>query len=362
VAALGDVTALEPVAERYWSSWHWLGQARGERYSAALFSVAFPFSPGPSGAALRDTGDLRRNVRGARRALDELAAEGSALAATAAGLALLQQSPQYSLARERIIQRIAERFPSLSSREQQRVTWGLTQLTGRPFATFAIGDEPEEVDADVAAAVYRWITEQRLATVPTDPPRLRYPREPEFTYRVLTDTQRLERRLLAQFGDSWSSARSALRQWLATDIGVTPRLSRLLDPGQTEPNLSALASALVIVGVNHAYELQGTVELWQHATDQPAWIQALAYVVHASWDSRRAEQTTDWPQGLDLTAFEGFADQDVRWEYFGRVLAAGSPAMISALTEAGELPAEHVERLITAARRAGVLAEVGSLP
>jgi len=355
--ARASPAALRPVAEGYWDSWGWLGQLEGERYRAALFTAAFPFQPGPLGAGLRQDEDLARNVRAARRTLDALAAGDSALAAAAAGLTLLQQAPQYVNVRDRIVARLAESFVELNPLAQQRVTWAISQLTSRHFATFSPQNVPEDVDARAVADVYAWIREQHLAGVPADPILRGYRPRPAYRYRVITNAVRLERQLLEDFEADWRTANRALQQWLAAELGWTDRLAPLIDPTQAEPHYPRLAAAMVIAAANDRHELRPVIELWEFATDQPAWVRALAYTVRAAWEIRRGLADTDWPADLTTEALAAFGPNDPRWGVFGRVIAAGGPSMMTRLEMAAHLKPALVERLIAAARRADVLAD-----
>jgi phage FluMu protein Com len=352
IAARDVAAVLTPALERYWDSWTWLGQARGEEYAAAAFALAQPFRPGGAAGA-RSPDELTADIRGARRALDGIAAEAPPLAAAAAGIVLIEQSPQYRSARGRVEQRLAALLPECPPDVQQRVIWAVARLTGRSFALYTDKAEPWDVNADVAQAVFAWAGEQGVAVPPEATRRLAFPPPPVLRSRVVPARLALERELLAELGD-WRTAPAALQRWSAAGLGYTPSVATALYPGQRQPNLCALAAAMVIASESRAGEARPALLLWQQARDQPAWVRSLAHTALAALEPDTANWTSGWPTGLENDAFVALAQGRPGWDYFGRVLAAGGAPVVQRLRTYEPLPISSSwrERLLRAAEQA----------
>lgn len=328
---------FERVVGAYWGSWLWLGQDAGERLAEEIFDLGRP-----PGARLEFRPEDVRRPRDALRAVAQRAAPATR---AAAGLILLQRGPQYRTLCHAIADTLAALLSDVDAADQQRLTWTIGLLRGRLF-----GPEPRRHPADVTpdeiAAALRWAR-------PDEPVRLRghLLRSPLLRYRAVTAARLLEQDLLADLTGSWPSAATALDRWLRAGLGCTPRIEVLLNPAQRTPSYPGLAAALVIVAATDAWTLEPQLELWHEATEQPAWVRALAYTVLGSFDARRGRWESGWPAGLDLGDTEPLERGEPGWSYFGRVLAAGGPPMLSRLRdfEPAPLPRRFRDRLLQAA-------------
>lgn len=331
------VPVFERVVSAYWGSWQWLGQDAGERLAEGVFDLGRP-----PGARLEFRPE---DVRRPRDALRDVARRAAPATRAAAGLILLQRGPQYRTLCHAIADTLAALLPGVEPADQQRLTWTIGLLRGRLF-----GPEPRRHPADVTpdeiAAALRWAHPDQPARA-TGP----LPQPPLLRYRAVTAGRRLEQDLLADLTGSWPSAATALDRWLRAGLGCTPRIEALLNPAQRTPSYPGLAAALVIVAATDAWTLQPQLELWHEATEQPAWVRALAYTVLGSFDARRGRWDSGWPAGLDLGDVAPLEREEPGWRHFGRVLAAGGPPMLSRLRdfEPAPLPGRIRDRLLQAA-------------
>jgi hypothetical protein len=106
------------------------------------------------------------------------------------------------------------------------------------------------------------------------------------------------------------------------------------------------------------------LRLWREASDQPAWVRALAYTVLGSLDARRGRWESGWPAGLDLGDSRRLDAGEPSWECFGRVLAAGGPSMLERLTSFAPAPlsTEVRAKLVEAAKATGGRGVSGDTP
>jgi phage FluMu protein Com len=335
-----DCRVLEYLVSAYWSSWQWLGQGRGDRLADELFDLARP-------------GDQRlefhpEDVRQPRDLLKAIATQAAPATRAAAGLILEQRGPQYKTLCRTIAETLGGLLGDCDAADQQRLTWAIGQLRGKLFAGVARTD-PREVSADEIAAAMRWATPRAPATL-----RSSYPEPPVLTRRIVTVARQLERDLLAEMQQGWDQVGPALERWQAAGLGCTPRIAAQINPGQRRPNYPALAAAFAIIAQANEQALRPQLELWHEATDQPAWLRALAYTVLGSLDAQRGDWPSKWPVGLDLGDTRLFDAGRPGWDIFGRVLIAGGPAMLERLrnARATALSPETTARLLEAAHAA----------
>lgn len=350
------VAALTRLAASYWESLAWLGQEKKDvdLFGAELYELAKPADEGASGLS-----EAVRGMRSARDALESVGHEGSPASRAACALLLAKFAPQYKSARARVVSGLAKILPQCTPLEQQRIAWALSQLSGRQFdapgATRPAPRGPEEIDRDIVIAAVQWARSAGVANPPdVRTPRPAYPRPPRLSRLVAPRRRQAERDLLNQISRGWESARMAVDPWLDYGIGCTPRLSALLNPGQRDPKLHSVLAAMLITAECDAVEQREMLEIWQHASDQPAWVRGLARTVLASMQSRRRGDLGDWPDGLDLSSVRTQGRSGPSWSDFGRVIAAGGQPMIERLTDPSRtsLPPEQRARLESAARRA----------
>ncbi|MCK4340768.1 MAG: zinc ribbon domain-containing protein [Phycisphaerae bacterium] len=330
---------FERLAEAYWDSWQWLGQGPGDGFAKELFDLASP----TEGTLEFDPDDVRKP----RDAMKRVTQRGTPAARAAAGVVLKERVPQYSRLCARIAATLGELLPDCDALDQQRLTWTIARLRGQ-----VLGHTPRSSPLDVTAAeiatVQEWVR-------PGVEPVLHGPfaSPPLLIRRVATAERQLERELLVKLKGGWLSANSALDRWLAANLGCTPRLKPLLNPGQRRPDYPALAAALVIVAVSGDESYRPQLELWHEATDQPPWVRALAYTVLGSFDARSRRWRSRWPAGLYLGDPALLEAGSPHWDHFGRVLAAGGPVMMQRLRDFNPPPlsAEVQSKLMEAARQ-----------
>lgn len=332
---------FERVVGGYWVSWTWLGQDAGERFAEEAFDLGRP-------AELRL--EFRpEDVRRPRDALRDVAQQAAPATRAAAGLVLLHRGPQYRTLCHAVADVLAGLLPDADPIDQQRLTWTISQLRGRLF-----GPEPRRHPLDVTpaevAAALRWAHPDR-----STPLKSPIPAAPALRYRAVTAARRLEQELLKDLTESWEAATPALDRWLRAELGCTPRIAALLDPGQREPSYPGLAAAFVIAAAADARVLRPQLELWHEATEQPAWVRALAYMVLGSFDARRGRWDSGWPAGLDLGDPTLLDRGRPGWGHFGRVLVAGGTPMKARLLDfrPAALPGPMRDKLIQAAEAAG---------
>jgi hypothetical protein len=326
---------FERLAAAYWRSWCWLGQDAGEGFAAELFSLARP---------AEDTLAFRPElVREPRDILSRVAQRGTPDARAAAGVILKQRAPQYKRLSTRVADILAEVLPTCDAAEQQRVTWALASLRGQRYGKAARRHWLELTGEEVAAAL--------RSGSPAAVPRAHasYAGPPALSYRASTARGRQRRDLVEQLRGDWPGSWQAVRTWLQTDLGASPLLHPLLNPGQRRPDYPALAGGLVLVAVTGDDTCRAQLRLWCEATDQPAWVRALAYTVHGSLDARRGHWSSGWPGGLDLSKMGELDKGGPSWEHFGMVIAAGGVAMRERLETFEPLPAALRSRLLAAA-------------
>lgn len=335
-----DKLVFERLAEAYWESWSWLGQGPGDRFADELFTLA-----------RLDEGTLQfrpQDVRGPRDAMKRVAQRGSAAARAAAGLILAQRGPQYTTLCATIGDTLAQLLPECEPLDQQRLTWAIMRLQGRLFGNIP-SRSPLDVSEQELAAALRWAR-------PGEPPALKGPcgRPPILIYRAVTAERLLERDLMQGLQGGWQSAQMALDRWLAADLGCTPRLRRLLHPGQRHPDYAALTAAMIIVAACDERAMRPQLQLWREAREQPVWVRALAYTVLGSFDAHSKRWDSGWPAGLNLGDTTRFDQGTPGWEHFGRVLAVGGPSMVKRLRRfrPAPLPVDAQTKLLEAAKHA----------
>jgi hypothetical protein len=342
-----DNSVFDQLAEAYWESWSWLGQGRGDRLADELFDLAKP--------AEKTLEFQPEDVRQPRDVLKAIAARGSPAARAAAGLVLEQRGPQYKTLCRTIGDGLGALLAECSAADQQRLTWAVERLRGKLFGPAARADPLDITENEIAAAL-QWAH-------PAAAPALKspYPQPPVLACRIVTTAHLLARDLLNEMQRGWTEAWRALDRWQAAGLGCTPRIRELLHPGQRRPNYPALAAGFVIVAENDDQSVRPQLNLWREATDQPAWVRALAYTVLGSLDAQRGHWESGWPAGLDLgdPGAPGLLDSGTPgWDAFGRVLAAGGPAMLERLgsTRPASLSPVTCAKLLEAARSAAARA------
>lgn len=328
---------FERLASAYWASWSWLGQGRGDRLADAVFDLAQPD---------RTTLEFRpEDVRQPRDVMKRVATSGAPDARAAAGLILEQRGPQYQTLARSIGRGIAELIPNADAADQQRLTWAAARLSDRLFGTTAHAD-PLDIPLEEIRAAQEWAR-------PGTPPVLKppYPTPPVLSYRAVTPASARRRELLAEMQRDWDHAAAALDLWLAEGLGLSPAVRELLDRGPRRVNRPAVAAAMVLAAAANEQSLRPQLEWWCDAGDQPAWLRGLAYTVLGSLDARRGTWPSGWPNGLDVGDPARLDAAPPGWRHFGRVIAAGGPAMRARLKTARPpaLSRELATRLLAAA-------------
>lgn len=334
-------------AATLWDGWEYLGQARDEVVAAELFAIARGQS---------DDVDVRTTVQESRSARDVLSraiADGAPAVKAAACVVLVRHQPQYRAAREHALPELAALLPACAPLDQQRVTWTLALLTGRPFGAIDADRSPADVSRDDVLAVVQWARNSLAARLgPLRTPPQDYPAPPHVSIRVATVRRQMQLSLLARITGGWGEARAASREWIAAGFDFTPELRRLADPTHSPVDLAALCASLTIAATRPDETWRPALELWCEARDQPAWVRTMAETVRAAWDARRAGAAArlSWPAGLDFSGVGSGPGRNPTWDDFGPIIASGGDVLISRLARPDAPPAHHA--LLEAARRA----------
>ncbi len=329
----------ERLCGRWWDSWSWIGQDDGRFLADELFDLARP----GEGTLEFDPNDVRRP----RDTMKRVAETGPPAARAAAGLVLAQRGPQYRSLCGRIADTLGKFLPDVSPVDQQRLTWAIGRLVGQVFGP-APRQHPLDVTRDDIAGALHWAGADAQIARTAD-----YPRPPQVTIRGLTPQRLLERDLVPELRAGWDQAEAARDRWLTADLGCTPALRALVDPGQRQPSYPALANAMIIISWYNEQSFRPELELWREASEQPAWVRALAYTTLASLDAQRGRWTTDWPAGIDVAGLQQLERGKPGWEEFAQVLAAGGELAWQRLAAADSATCPTVirDRLLETARR-----------
>ncbi len=329
----------ERLAERFWDTWAWLGQQDGDAYAAQLFDLARP-----AGASMEFRPE---DVRRPRDVLRRVSETGAPSARAAAGL-ILATLPQYRTLGQRVTQTLGSLLATSDAGEQQRLVYAIGKLSGRTFGARGIA-HPLDVTPEAVDAAQRWIDAGRRPVLHTA-----YPQPPRLARRVLSSARQEEEVLLAELAGGWERSAAAVRRWLSAGLGSTPRIRVLLDPSRREPDPAALAAAIVIATASGDRSLRGALDAWRVAPDQAEWLRALAYTALAALDAREGRWTSGWPSELTLGDTGRLDAGTPGWDYFGRILAAGGPAMLDRLERSRDvgLSREARAKLLAAGRAA----------
>lgn len=352
------VDTLSNLLMRYWNSWSWLGQQRGEVYLVELFETAKP--------PFRQNQDFKERIRAARRLLDEVSQKAPISAVAAAGIAIQQVTPQYESLQDRVSQRLCSRLSDGDAPEQQRAVWALAALNGVSFGEFSPDKHPYAVGSAEVGAAGVW-AHRRDDTVVAARVLSSYPSAPQLRRRLITPRTQLERGLALEMQKSFDAAENAVDRWLSSGLGFTPRMESFCNPGQRAPSLTALAPAMLIAAATNTQDLRPKLELWRQALDQPAWVRGFATTTIAILDARRGAASNNWPSDLEPEMLPG-AESGPAWTLWGRLLSEGGAEFVNRLRKsAGPLPNELRNRLITEAeaaamRRSSAFSKKGNPP
>lgn len=345
LAQLPESTIVGTLLETLFLSWSWLGQQRDERYSTQIWDAAKP--PRDADA------DFRHRVRAARRVLDRTSQTATAGTRAAAGIVLANSGPQYETLRKEIVSTLAGQLSDCPPIDQQRVTWTLARLAGQRFGDLSDRSAPQDVDRTTVVAALDWARTSGIA----NPPPLRtaresYPPPPVPALRVITAERQLEYALLREIDAGWPTAERAADRWVTARLGLTPRLNERLDPAQHEPNLAAVAAAMVIAADSNAMAARTRIEMWSKTADQPAWLRGFAGTALAALDARAGRSVENWPTDLSPQVFE-FALDRPSARLWGRLISAGGPGLLDRLRkERRALPLPIRDTLLKAAEQA----------
>ncbi|MFH1746880.1 MAG: zinc ribbon domain-containing protein [Planctomycetota bacterium] len=339
---------LGMMLECYWSSWSWLGHTRGASLATELFEFARIRQHKPGANA------EKRSVKEARDLLLRVGGQASPAALAAAGVVLTQSTPQFRAARQSTIDQLVKALPACPPATQQQLGWTIVRLTGRQFGQATQQSHPLDIQANDLTAILRWARDNGMIDDLTDFSDQTYPTRPRLTYQAISRERQFERDLLQQLQQGWHAAGTAMDQWSEADIGCTPRLLLFLDPGQRAPNYPALAAAMVIVAECHEQSARPMLALWHEASDQPQWVRQLAYAALGALDAGTPHWASGWPAGFDPGSHVQLDRGQPGWNHYGRVLAAGGPAMIARTKSYKPAPlnAQLRDRLLEAAEYA----------
>lgn len=347
LAQFPDAPVIDRLADTFWSSWAWLGQGRGQRVAEALFQIAQPPQQDGLGGER-----VREEVRGARRTLDLAAGRAPPTARAVVALVLAQCAPQYRSARQRAIDGAAAGLSSAAATDQQRITWALAELEGRPFGRTTGSSHPADVRPQDVADALAWAGERTRSSSPQGArpaaaaggggSRLA---PPPSERRVVTPRRQLERDLLIDLRGDWPAVAAGLQRWRKAGLGFTPRVAELLSPRQRSPHLPALAAAMLLAVENDAPDAAAALVLWREAADQPAWVRGLAHTALSALEARRGRLESTWPAGLDARLVDELPADAPAWSFLRDVIAAGGPPLLQRLKDAS--PASLPEPLRT---------------
>lgn len=344
-----DWPVLEPIGDAYWKSWSWLGQTHGEYLSRRIFELAKPANV--SDASGSQLGFNAEEIRGGRRAIQQMSDGGSAAAQAAAMVVLFENTPQYETLRNTIRDALIAKFATLTAREQQLVVWALARISDRKFAGQGVDQHPSQFDTAAMTAVMDWARKE-LGLQISARALQECRRPPELELSVVSASRQLESALIAQFGRDAKAAEGAIVRWVEAGIGWTPRLDALLDPGQRSPHLPALSAAITLAGITGDSRVRSSLQLWRRAEDQPAAVRGLAYTALGILDAREHTDLSGWPAGLSLGDERSIDTGAPGWANFGALLASGGDRVIERLWSASpSLPAAQLEKLALAIRR-----------
>ena len=347
LAELHDSSIVDQTLSDYWDSWCWLGQKRGEFFSASLFELAQPPTSSQS--------DFRTEIRSARDRLGHAAENGAASVRAAAILVLTENAPQYRSLRERTITSLAALLPTAQPEEQQRIAWTLSRLSGQSFGGLSDAALPIQFNSAAMGSALRWAArltsrEGRTASVRAE----EYPSIPHLHRRVVTARRQLEDELLGRFSRNWTDLSEALDRWIQEKLGVTPRITEILNPSQQKPDYLALAGAILIAAESGDKPSQHQLELWIQATDQPAWVRGFAAGADRIIEARTGNPVAGWPRDLTVDTFGNPGQDAPPIDLWGRLLAAGGEGYLNHLeATTNDSPPEPIRStLLRAARQA----------
>lgn len=347
LASAEDSGVMERLLESYWASWAWLGQTRGEGFTAALWELAKP--PNSVDA------DFKERVRAARRVVERGAKGASASVRAAAGLILLHSGPQFQTVKREIIASLAAMLPECAPPEAQRVTWTLSQLSGRSFAGMSPDAAPVDVSAAAVDAAITWAVADFGAKPPTrrlTPSAL--PSPPVVASRVVTPRRQLQVELARRMSQGWSGLAASLNDWRREKLGWSPEMREALHPGRRDTPPAMICAAILLAAETSPPDSRAMMSLWRDAADQPAWVRGMAVCALGALDARSGKWESGFPTGLSDDAFADADGGAPSWALWGDLLAvAGKPA-IDRLS--GSRPAslsrQNSDRLLREAARA----------
>lgn len=342
LGAANESTVVPQLLDRYFLSWQWLGQDRAERFAAEVWDAAKP---------PRDSDhDFKHRVRSARRVLDRTARNVSPAACAAAALVLVQCGPQYESLRKEIAASLSAKLDSCSATDQQQVVWALASLENRRFGEFSAQSAPQDATSEIIRAVSnsassspRPANGSKAQTAPAPPLPV---------FRVVTAKRQLEESLLPQMAKNWEAAERATDCWIASDVGLTPRLARRLDPAEKNPNPVSLGCAIAIAARTNDALARKNLSVWANAADQPAWVRASAVTAMAAMDSRAGRDISDWPQKIDVSVFgtSDVGNDAPSVAYWGLLIDAGGMPLKAQLRATGSaIPVRVRDTLLRAA-------------
>jgi len=333
--AADDTGPLRSLAPRFWESWTWLGQPRGESFADALFELAKP-APAPGV-------DFREQIRRARVAIERAADGADATAVAALVLVLTQTAPQYDEAKTRLLRRLAAQLPGGEPTEQQRIAWAVSRLTRLRLGELYGEGHPRDAGFSAIEAVAAWCVRSGLAAACNVEPQP-LPTRPAFEIRVASVAGQIERELAAQIESGWSAVDAALERWHVAGLGASQRVREWANPGQRSPNPPALVAGIILLCDHPDDQTRKVFELWRDATDLPPWVSPLARLALAALDVRGGRSAAGWTAALRPEFVEDAPDAPPL-ALWARLLAAGGPRMVDQLREARDCPLSASARL-----------------